>query len=358
MAGAERVVLGGTAALAALGVVGLTVAVFVDTRAPEHGSRLVASLRALGVTAEPVAMAGRADPRAVMALRALALKADVLHTHGYKALAYGLLARRRGTALVASDHGETAVDARVRGYEQLQRWLYRRVDAILAVSSPAVAALARAGVSQSRLHLVPNFVPPDLGPLTARTPWTDARPLHVATLGRLSPEKGLGVLLDAVAASALPLRVTLFGDGVERATLAARVASDPRLAPVVHLPGFASDVAAALADVDVLAQPSLREGMPLAVLEAVALGVPVLASRVGALPDLVTEDDNGVLVPPGDAAALGAGLTRLAQSHAHFTRGAVATAQRLRTERSADHWAHTVVTLYEAVTRRREARAA
>jgi glycosyltransferase involved in cell wall biosynthesis len=134
----------------------------------------------------------------------------------------------------------------------------------------------------------------------------------MAVIAALEDRKGHAVLLDAIARLAdVRLRVLCAGGGSRAAALAARRDALGLGDRVVFL-GPLDDVAGLLAAADVAVMPSLHEGLGVAALEAMAAGVPVVASRVGGLPELVGADAAGVLVPPGDAAALAAALRRLA----------------------------------------------
>lgn len=126
----------------------------------------------------------------------------------------------------------------------------------------------------------------------------------------LEPGKGLETLLEGVARGRLPdAAVVLAGRGSLETELKRQVQD---LAFPVLLPGWLDDVSSFLAALDVFVLPSRREGMPLAVLEAMAAGLPIVASRVGGIPEALRDGAAGILTPPGDADAIGAALRRLA----------------------------------------------
>ena len=131
---------------------------------------------------------------------------------------------------------------------------------------------------------------------------------HLAFVGRLAEVKGVPVLLEALSeiAQNFPgLRVTLIGDGPERANLEAR-AHCLGLDSVVHFTGYMSQsqVAEILSEADALVLPSFAEGVPVTLMEAMASGLPVLATRVGGISELVEDGVSGYLVPPGNVNAL------------------------------------------------------
>ena len=144
-----------------------------------------------------------------------------------------------------------------------------------------------------------------------RGPATAAVPLTLLSVGRLRPPKDFTTLVRAVAAlPAGSARLRIAGDGPGRADLEAEIAR-LGLGQAVALLGTRPDVDELLAASDVFVLSSASEGLPMSVLEAMAAGLPVVASAVGGVPELVRDGETGLLVPPGDAAALGAALARL-----------------------------------------------
>ena len=163
--------------------------------------------------------------------------------------------------------------------------------------------------SQPRIVALPNGVPVPERPWQRRPDWRAAP--RAAFVGRLAPEKGLDSLIDAWPAvrSVHPgARLILFGEGPERPALEARVeASGLTLGPdqAVELPGTVADATAALRDVDLFVLPSREEGMSIALLEAMALGVPIVASSIPGNRRLVADFKHGRLAPPDDPEGLG-----------------------------------------------------
>ena len=144
---------------------------------------------------------------------------------------------------------------------------------------------------------------------------TDLSAPHLVFVGRLAGVKGVPVLLDALSqikADMPDLRVTLIGDGPERADLEIR-AQDLGLGAVVTFAGYKSqdEVAETLASADALVLPSFAEGVPVTLMEAMASGLPVLATRVGGISELVEDGISGYLVPPGNVEALAARIRDL-----------------------------------------------
>ncbi|WP_295412857.1 glycosyltransferase, partial [uncultured Thiodictyon sp.] len=140
-----------------------------------------------------------------------------------------------------------------------------------------------------------------------------AQGLWLAVVAQLIERKGHRFLLRALpplAAAHPGLRVFFFGQGPKAADLA-REAHELGLAGQVTLAGFRDDLADILPCLDLLVHPALMEGLGVSLLQAASAGVPILASRVGGIPEAVRDGENGVLVPPGDSPALGAALGAL-----------------------------------------------
>jgi glycosyltransferase involved in cell wall biosynthesis len=191
-----------------------------------------------------------------------------------------------------------------------ETWAHRRlglyrdgVDVFITPSAFARDRLITGGYPAERIVVVPNCVVAD-----------DYHPLHRAGdhalyVGRLSREKGVEVLVRAAAASGA--RVKMVGDGPLRPTLQRMIAES---GADVELLGFRSgeELSAAVQAASVVVMPSIcHDNCPLAVIEAMAWGKPVIGSRVGGIPELVRDGEEGLLVPHGDTAALGAAMLRL-----------------------------------------------
>jgi glycosyltransferase involved in cell wall biosynthesis len=241
---------------------------------------------------------------------------DVLHSHMFGSNVWGaaLAAVGRVPAFVAHEQGFTFDGAALRPL--LDRELIARVaDAYVVVSRADERTMVEAGVRPDKLRLVPNGIAPLATPSNdVRAELGIARDAEVVgTVSVLRPEKALDVLVVAAESLAREfprLRVLVAGAGPEEERLRALVRGRG-LERTVQLLGFRRDVANVLAALDVVVSTSDREGTPLAVLEAMAAGKPVVATRVGGIPDLVEDGVHGLLVPPRDPSALALALARL-----------------------------------------------
>jgi glycosyltransferase involved in cell wall biosynthesis len=240
--------------------------------------------------------------------------ADVLVTHGYKPNLVGrAAARRAGVPVVAVVHGWTGSTLKVRLYEAMDRLCLRGMDRVVCVSEGQAVKVRRAGVPPGRVVVNHNAI--DWEPFARPDPEYRERlraffpsppDRIVGAAGRLSPEKGFGVLVEA-AAQVIRADPTIgfvhFGDGPLRATVSRQI-SEFGLEGRFILAGFRNDLDLFTPHWDLAVLPSFTEGLPCIALEAFAAGVPVVATSVGGLPEVVEEGVNGFLVPPGDPSAL------------------------------------------------------
>jgi glycosyltransferase involved in cell wall biosynthesis len=198
---------------------------------------------------------------------------------------------------------------RTSGQQRLQRLAYQLAHRVVANSSAAADRLIEEGVPDWRIVQIANgidmsrFVPP-----------AHARPRRViTTVANLRPGKGHDVLLKAAArvVRRIPdVRFHIVGDGSERKALEQQ-ASALRISAQVSFLGHRDDVPQILQESDIFAFPSFMEASPNAVIEAMAAGLPIVATRVGGIPEVIEHETSGVLVPPRDDRALAAGILRL-----------------------------------------------
>jgi glycosyltransferase involved in cell wall biosynthesis len=280
----------------------------------------------------------------------------VVHTHGYVP---DVLARfgagRIPASLVSTVHGFTGGDWKNRLYERLQRRSLRRFDAVVAVSHKMATELAAAGVSDGRLHVIPNAWSSDAPVLEAAAARAELgvpdNSFSVGWVGRISPEKGLDVLVDAIPPLVdLPVIVTVVGDGPERGPVE-RQAAERGIARRISWAGVISGAARLLRAFDVLVLSSRTEGTPMILLEAMHARVPVIVTAVGGVPDVVSPSE-GLLVPPDDPAALSAAIRVVHDDRDAAAARADRAASRLKHDFAVGPW----IERYEEVYRSTQGR--
>lgn len=265
------------------------------------------------------------------------LRPDLVHSHGYKPDVMLRLPGVAGRAArVATCHNWFGSGAKDAFYEWLDKRCLRGFDAVVAVSERVADTLARAGVGAGRLHLIANGVdfaaPPgfDRASARARLGCVDGAPL-LLRVGRLSPEKGNDVLLEAFARLEdwPTARLAFAGDGPGRAALAADIAARG-LGARVSVLGFRDDLAALLLAADAFVISSHTEGLPISLLEAMALGCPVVSTAVGEVPRVAPHGEAALIAAPGSAEELAARLATLLADPAAARRRAEAARTRYR----------------------------
>ena len=250
---------------------------------------------------------------------------DVVHTHSAKAGALGRLAAHRTgvPAIVHTYHGfpfhEFQTPLRRSGYVAIERRLARITDMVLAVGTGvAIEALRRGLARPSNLRTIAPVVDARSVRRDAHTRAAarrllglDDATLVVGTVGRVDYQKAPEHLVEAAAQMRhTDAHVVWIGSGPDIAEVAARVHASG-LDRRFHLVGERSDVADLLPALDVFAMSSRYEGLPCAVVEAMRCGLPVVATAVNSVPDLVIPGESGVLVPPADPRAMADALDRL-----------------------------------------------
>ena len=285
---------------------------------------IAAKAAARGIPYTCIVSGGKFDASAIRALqrRIRDRGMPLVHSHGYKADLYSLIAARMaGAQVVTTVHGWTSENFKVRLYEKMQAALWRFFDRVYCVSESYCNLARRAGVADRKVILVPNGImasynsdPSPQSRVRARRDLGLAEgEVAVAIVGRLGIEKGHRLFLTS-AAEVLKrhpaARFIIVGEGVERAGIEALVA-ELGLQSCVQLLGHRDDMPALYPAIDVLAITSLREGLPNVLLEAMLHAIPAVATAVGGIPDVVRDEDDGLLVPPGDARSFTNALGRI-----------------------------------------------
>ena len=346
MYGADRVVLSLDQALRSNGGRSALLCLhnYLLDRQPLHEAAIAA-----GCDAVLVPCRGRIDMRTVDALvtQIDTRDAGVLHVHDYKSAFYAWLAARRrpGVKLVATLHGWVESSRALRLYTTLELALLRRFDALAVVSRPQVERLLRAGIPRSRIHQVDNGIempaPVDANPVPRHMPGLEEAGPVFAAVARLSPEKNLAQLVSAFAAASAEhprARLLVVGDGPDGDALRALADASGATERIVFT-GRRDDVGDIYRTVDALVLPSLSEGMPLVVLEAMSHGLPVIASAVGEVPRLLAGTTHGVLLRPGDVNHLEAALRQvIARAPGHDARAVETVRAHYSTTAMAMHY--------------------
>lgn len=336
---------------------GHTVTVLPITDAWSTDHSFAGPLLRVGLDIQPLVVPNRAyqRERAELARMLAALTPDVLHSHGYHTdVIAGSVARRRGIATVSTAHGFTRGPWRNRVYEYLDRRALRRFGAVAAVSRPLADDLRRSGVAPERIHVVPNAwteVAVPLGRAEARHELgLDQHAFVFGWVGRMTREKGLDVLVEAVALlTDAPVHVCAMGAGPEREGEEAK-ARTLGVGDRIRWTGLVREAGRYFGALDGLVLSSRTEGVPMVLLEAMAARVPIVATRVGGVPDILSIDE-ALLVPAERPDALADAVRSVFLDRRAAAARAAAARARLDREFSGQAWLARYDEIYSAAIR-------
>ena len=301
----------------------VTLTLVLFARAGQNND-LIALIRDKDIPLEVVAERHAFDPGVLPQLRTIAVKLrpDIIWTNNTKShfLVY-LSGIDRGAGWVAFHHGYTKEARRTRIYNELDRLSLPRAKRVVTVCNDFAGQLRRKGVAAARIRVLRNPIrlsPPIPGAeqsiLRANLGLNQANVL--LSVGRLSLEKGHADLLRAMAslcaarAGSDNLHLIIVGDGPERGSLE-KLCSALELDSCVTFSGYQSDVRPYYAIADIFVLPSHSEGSPNVLLEAVAADLPIVATAVGGLPEVLEHEVHALLVPKQDIAQLANALARV-----------------------------------------------
>ncbi len=324
---------------------------------------LAGELRSLGIPVWPVDLGGRLNLAATPRLTEIARKvgAQAVHYHGTRAGTPGAVAARcSGARAVYTVHGWACHPRNSRLLEiasrQIERGIVRLSDRVICVSQGDLETGEDLGLLDAgRAAVIPNGV--DTSQFVAALERSEAREalalsprdVSIGLVGRLTVQKGQEVLLRAAprVLAALPAaRFLMVGDGEDRGRLEA-LATRLDLANRVRFLGTRRDVPLLMRALDIFVLPSHWEGMPISLLEAMAAGLPVVASNVTGSREAVVDAETGLLVPPGDAGALAEAIIRVGSDPDFALRLGKAARERVMVTYSVDAMVAATAAVYE-----------
>ena len=282
---------------------------------PERAARL-------GVSLVDIPERGPLDFRTVQRLSQLiqTSRPDILHAHDYKTNVLAvLLGRWHRIPVMTTVHGYVSLGGRLNWYYRIDRWALRRMDRVIIVSEDLYTTLDKWGIDRSRCSLVENAI--DTTEYVRQVPTAEAKRrlgidperLVIGSVGRLAREKAFDLLIAAVdrlLCGGLNVELLIVGEGQERPQLEALIAKLGH-GDRIRLLGYRTDTLNLYQAMDVFALNSRREAFPNVVLEALATEVPVVATAVAGVPNIIQPEVNGLLVEPDDVDGMTAALKRL-----------------------------------------------
>lgn len=237
-------------------------------------------------------------------------RAQIVHVHGYKATVFCALARKwHSFKMLKTEHGliepmagrPKAVSWRERFYRQLDAWISRKAQVHVCYVSRDLVAHYRSDHRGLKTQIINNGVEGIDKSALNRPPELLKNAFNIVTVGRLDTVKGIQFAIDAVAKSAVPdLHLYIVGTGPCEEQLKERVKKN-KIQDFVHFLGFKRNIYDYIGHADALLMPSLHEGLPYTLLEAMALETPIIASEVGGLAEVLTDGATGFLTTPADS---------------------------------------------------------
>lgn len=336
----------------------------IEVACPGEG-RLIQELSFLGTKVIPLSPACQDRSLSLGGIRDLYRimkrnKYDIVHSHS--SLSARIAARLSGTrGVIYTRHGLGGTSGFGSTFSRLAQRFFSTyfADAIIAVSRAAAENLAQSGVVPHKITVIENGViipatkplPTGLSETSGATEGTNEPAPVVGTVGRLSPEKGHSVFIRAAALvhHQFPAcRFLIVGDGPLRSQLQS-LAEDLGLKDQIEFVGYQPDVRTYLGSMDVFALPSYTEAMPLSLLEAMAMGLPVVASKVGGVPEIVQDGVTGFLTAPGDEKDLADKTIKLLRSSGLRKAMGESGRETVKSKFDVDVMARRVTELYRAV---------
>jgi len=308
------------------------------------------------------------DPRIWFTLRRLTRQRnfDIIHSHEYKSdLLALLLAKRTGAIPLATVHGWTGSSHREKIYYAFDKRILKWFPRLIAVSEEIRRTLLSVGAKEERIQTVLNGIDPYIfhRDRTKQKVVRDSMGIRdeetvIGAVGRLETQKRFDILLQAFAQvrSARPqLRLFIVGEGGERMKVEDMIAR-LGLKNSCNLLGHRTDIVDLHHAFDLFVQSSDYEGTPNAVLEAMAMETPIVATDVGGTPELIHHGIHGLLTPPGDPAALARAIEQALDAPDVTAERCAAARKRVEVELSFDRRMKTVETIYEQLVREKFAR--
>lgn len=300
---------------------------------------------------------GAFDTRALKSIKRFALEnnIDVIHSHGYREDFYAVFARTQAK-LVATNHLWKRTTFKLKLYAGLDAFLLRRFKSIIAVSQAVKNDMCHTGIKENIIHLVANGIDPttfsepnpkDKALDSLKLP---SKKIIVGTLSSLSSEKGLNFIIEAIAQAKhqVPnIHLLIVGSGEEQHNLEAQVVQ-LNLQDTVTFAGRRSDINNIFSAIDIFALPSLNEGLPMALLEAMAAAKAVIATDVGDVATAVN-GEVGILVDSGNADLLSDAIVKLSSNPKLIQQYGSNARQRILSSFSSCSMAQTYAAIYDNV---------
>lgn len=286
---------------------------------------------------------------------------DLVHTNGYFADIIGIpISRLLGIPHIASCHGYIRNDRKLIIYTKLDLIVLRFSSKVIAVSREIQRDLIGSGLSESRVLEIQNAVELNTNKMLFQKNREEIRKTYdinnkeivLGYVGRISREKGLRYLIEAASKLTrfgLPIRVMIIGDGSQRPEIEC-LAQERDLQSKVIFTGFQNDMQKWLPPMDLFILPSLTEGTPMALLEAMSCGIPVIASAVGGIPKIIDSGKNGILVSPAKPEEIVSAVWAISKNNELQKRLSNMAKETIRNKFNLNEWVKKIESIYLEMT--------
>lgn len=274
---------------------------------------------------------------------------DIVHAHLFPSILLGAWASRiaRGPLYVCTEHGTWNRRRQFLGFRYLDRWMYSHYSKVICVSSAVRRSLESwVKLEPNRLVVIPSGVPIPEEADTSKAPSYD-----LVFLGRLEYEKGLDILLHALALlkqMGYSPRLIVVGTG-RQATRLQKLVHHLELGSQVVFAGYQSDTRSFLADARILVLPSRHEGLPISLLEGMAMGKGIIATATGGIVDAIEDGKEAILVAPESASALADAIARLLKDPQELQMMGNAARAKALSHFSIERHVREIIQLYQAL---------
>ena len=284
----------------------------------------------------------------------------IVHTHGYFADICGLpAARLLGISTVSTCHGYISSDSKIIIYNKIDKYALRLSHLVIAVSGSIKTHTCSQRLKKLKIAVLPNAVNSNYFKnqiVERRRKKRSSQNISddeflVGSIGRLSIEKGVLYLIEAIEDlrnAKVKVKLLIVGDGPERKTLE-RLVKDKKLEALIIFAGFQFDIEQWIPAFDVFVLPSLTEGTPMALLEVMASGVPVIASAVGGVPKVISDRVNGLLVNPGETDEIRDRIILLKENSVLRHKLAMKGVDTIKSEYNIANWCKSIECFYQKI---------
>jgi len=299
------------------------------------------------------------NPIGIYRIHSFILKHNIslVHSHGYKPNIYLSAILFKNYKTITTIHGWAKRTAGIKTvfYEYLDLLSLKRLNHVVAVSKTLFYEIINKGINKSNVTVIYNGIDYKKNIIHLEKNYLRLKYNYaeddfiIGAIGRLTKIKNHLCLIESLPAILKEInecKIIIAGDGPLKKELISKINSY-HLSKNVYLVGYTDKIHEILSLIDLFVMPSLSEGLPIALLEAMASGLPVIATKVGGIPEVIDKDDCGILIPPNDAKQISDNVIKLFQDEEKRTRIGLVAKSIVQTKFSSKNMAHQYIDLYK-----------